>query len=168
MSQRKEDLTELLEHELYGARMMIERVPENQFDWKPHEKSFTLIGLASHVANLLYWMTTIAREDSFDVGANPNSASMPENRQELIDLFDANADQLYVALDNINDTDLGDNWQLMHGDNVLIDEPRISVFYKMGLNHLIHHRGQLSVYLRMLDVPVPPTYGPTADEQATF
>ncbi|TQE92951.1 MAG: hypothetical protein FKY71_18640, partial [Spiribacter salinus] len=91
-----------------------------------------------------------------------------EHRQALVDQFDANADALRAAVANISNTDLGDSWQLLHGGQTVIAEPRLSVFYKMGLNHLIHHRGQLSVYLRMVDAPVPSTYGPTADEQGSF
>jgi len=168
MPSKKEDLINLIAHELYGTRMMIERVPGDRFDWKPHEKSFSLGELATHIANLLFWMTTIVQEDSLDLAAQPAEATVPDSRQALIDLFDANADDLHVAVEGINETDLGEAWRLHYGKKTLMEEPRVAVFYKMGLHHMVHHRGQLSVYLRMLDVPVPPTYGPTADEQASF
>lgn len=168
MPSTKENLIDLLEHEVYGTRMMLERAPEDHFGWKPHETSFSLGELAAHIAQLLQLMTAVAREDAQDLADTPDTIPTPDTRQALIDMFDANADALHEAVERLSPADLDASWQLLHGDNVLIDEPRIVVFYKMGLNHLVHHRGQLSVYLRMLNVPVPPTYGPTADEQATF
>ncbi|NBB86238.1 MAG: hypothetical protein GVY12_08495 [Bacteroidetes bacterium] len=168
MSTKKDDLIALLDHELQGTRRMLERVPDDRFDWKPHEKSFSLGELAMHISNLLSWMTSIMREPSVDLGTTPDDPPVPARQQALLDHFDVNADDLRAAVSNIDNTDMGESWQLTQGGQPLIDEPRISVFYKMGLNHLIHHRGQLSVYLRMLDAPVPPTYGPTADERGPF
>ena len=168
MSSKKDDLIALLDHELQGTRRMLERVREDRFDWKPHEKSFSLGELAVHVSGLLSWMTMIMREPSVDLASAPKDPPVPGSRRALIDQFDANAADLRTAVANISNTDMGDSYQILHGNQTLVDEPRLSVFYKMGLNHLIHHRGQLSVYLRMVDAPVPPTYGPTADERGSF
>ena len=157
-----------LEYEIDTTRRMLERLPEEHFMWKPHEKSWSLGALAAHLANLLYWQTTILQHDEFDLAAVPTSGSIPETREELLQAFDEHAAVLSDVLDQTDDATLGYTWTLKRGDQVMFSRPKAAVLRTVGISHMVHHRGQLSVYLRMLDVPVPSSYGPTADEMAGF
>jgi uncharacterized damage-inducible protein DinB len=156
-----------LEHELRVSRTLLERVPEDKLDWKPHEKSFSLGSLAAHVANLPYWITATLQNDFFDLADVTHRAPVT-NRQELLELFDQTADEMRAALAAADDAELLRSWELRMGDKVLQTMPKMAVVRGMGISHFIHHRGQLSVYLRLLDVPLPPMYGPTADERPSF
>jgi uncharacterized damage-inducible protein DinB len=156
-----------LNHELNTTRKLLERVPEAHLDWKPHEKSMTLGGLALHVATIPYWLTRVLSADHFDLataGRNPP----PTSRQEILDAFEERVAAMRQLLDAADDAALTRTWQLRRGEQVLQTMPRVAVIRAMGINHMVHHRAQLSVYLRMLDVPLPPMYGPTADEQPNF
>lgn len=157
-----------LEREIDTTRGMLKRVPEEHFSWKPHEKSWSLGALASHLANLLYWQTAILQHDEFDLATVPSSGSIPESKSDLLQTFEKNAATLINVLDQTDETALGRTWQLKRGDQVMFSMPKAAVLRQIGISHMIHHRGQLSVYLRLLDVPVPPSYGPTADEKSTF
>ncbi|HEX6042417.1 DinB family protein [Longimicrobium sp.] len=156
-----------LEQELRVSRSLLERVPEDRLDFKPHEKSFSLGSLATHIANLPYWITATLQSDSFDL-SNVSHREPAANRQELLKLFDDTAADMRAALDAASDADLLRTWELRMGDRVLQRMPKLGVIRGMGISHFIHHRGQLSVYLRLLDVPLPPMYGPTADERPSF
>lgn len=156
-----------LNHELNTTRKLLERVPEAHLEWKPHEKSMSLGGLALHVATIPFWLTRVLSADHFDiatVGRNPPPTSL----QEILDAFEERVAAMRQALDAADDAALTQPWQLRRGEQVLQTMPRVAVIRAMGINHMVHHRAQLSVYLRMLDVPLPPMYGPTADEQPTF
>lgn len=154
-----------LEHELAVTRRLLERVPGDKLDWKPHEKSFSLGQLAQHVAQLSFWITHSLAVDFFDVAAPFPRAEPAKSTQELLDIFDAKTAEMRQALDAADDALLMRPWHMRSGEQVLQTMPTISVLRTVGLNHIIHHRGQLSVYLRLLDVPLPMMYGPTADER---
>ena len=156
-----------LNHELGTTRKLLERVPEAHLDWKPHQKSMTLGGLALHVATIPYWLIRVLTADSFDIatiGRNPP----PTTVKEILDAFEERVSAMRQALDAADDSALTQPWQLRRGEQVLQTMPRVAVIRAMGINHMVHHRAQLSVYLRLLDVPLPPMYGPTADEQPNF
>jgi uncharacterized damage-inducible protein DinB len=156
-----------LNHELGVTRKLLERVPQAHLDWKPHEKSMTLGGLALHVATIPYWLIRILEADSFDL-ATATRNPPPTTVQEILDAFEDRVATMLRALDAADDAALTRTWQLRRGDQVLQTMPKLAVIRAMGISHMIHHRAQLSVYLRMLDVPLPPMYGPTADEQPNF
>jgi len=153
-----------LEHELATTRRVLERVPEEHFGWKPHEKSYSLGDLATHLANLVYWQTTMLRQDHFDVASTPQRRERAASREALLEEFDRHVQALRDALAGLDDAALAAPWSLRRGEQVLLQGPRVGMVRSMGISHMVHHRGQLSVYLRLLGVPVPPIYGPTADE----
>ncbi len=156
-----------LNHELGLTRKLLERVPDAHLDWKPHEKSMTLGGLALHVATIPYWVSRVLEADFFDLaGATRNPP--PASRQEILDAFEDRVANMRQALDAADDASLTVPWQLRRGEQVLQTMPRLAVIRTMGISHLIHHRAQLGVYLRMLNVPLPAMYGPSADEAPTF
>ncbi|HKQ99301.1 MAG TPA: DinB family protein [Pyrinomonadaceae bacterium] len=152
-----------LEQEAATTRKMLERVPENLFDWKPHEKSMALGQLAAHVANLFgTWFQASLSRDEFDLAES--KAFRPESVAELLSAFDHNVADASELLQAQSDERMFETWTLRRGEQTLFRIPRWAVLRSMVFNHIIHHRGQLSVYLRLRDVPLPPVYGPTADE----
>jgi uncharacterized damage-inducible protein DinB len=154
-----------LKHELSSTRRMLESLPEEHLSWKPHPKSMSLGGLAQHLANLPYWQLLILRDSEMDLAAAPPPLSEPRNRDEVLERFTQNAAELREALEQVTDAALMEMWTLRRGDQVILAQPRVAVLRGMGLSHMIHHRGQLSVYLRLLEVDVPGMYGPSADER---
>lgn len=156
-----------LDQEMAGTRKTLERIPEDKFDFSPHPKSFTMIRLATHIANMVGWGKDTLTSDSFDVapvGGEPYKEEVPASLAELLEKFDKNLVAFREALANASDESLMANWSLLAGGNPIFTMPRIACIRGMILNHLIHHRAQLTVYLRMNDVPVPALYGPSADE----
>lgn len=155
------------DQEMAGTRKTLERLPADKFDFRPHEKSFSMIGLATHIANMLGWGATTIKEASFDVapvGAPPYKEEPAKSVAELLEKFDKGAAEFRAALAEASDEQMMQNWSLLAGGNALFTMPRVAVLRGMIMNHIIHHRAQLTVYLRMNDVPVPPLYGPSADE----
>lgn len=153
-----------LQHEATSTKKMLEKVPADKFDWKPHDKSMSLGKLAAHVANIPNWLTLALTTDEFDfakAGYKEDTAATP---QELLAVFDNKYQQALQALQNASDEALRTSWTFRSGDHVIFTLPRIAAIRTLAMNHLLHHRGQLSVYLRLLDVPVPGMYGPSADE----
>jgi uncharacterized damage-inducible protein DinB len=152
-----------LDRELAVTRKLLERVPDRQFAWKPHPKSFTLGQLASHVAELPQWgvMTITQSELNLDGSGGPTA---PASHAALLAAFDEHAAAFRKNLTGRTDAELLAPWTLKHMGKPLFSMPRVSVLRSFVMNHLIHHRGQLSVYLRQLDVPLPSIYGPSADE----
>ena len=152
-----------LDHEMSRTRRVVERAPEDRFDWKPHPKSFSLGALASHVANLPAWGVDVLTKTEYDVtAAQPPTA--PASKAALLTTFDDNVAATRSALAGKTDEELQVMWSLTRGGTAIFSMPRVSVLRSFVLSHMIHHRGQLSVYLRLLDVPVPSIYGPSADE----
>ena len=155
------------DHEMATTRRLLERVPEAEFAWKPHDKSMALGQLAGHVANLPQWCSLMLDATVFDLDSMPSDPrpKLPESRAALVAEFDAKVGRAREQLARTTDPDLMTPWTLKKGGHEIFTLPRVSAIRSFVMNHLIHHRGQLSVYLRLRDVPVPPIYGPTADEQ---
>ena len=152
------------DRELAATRRMLARVPDAHFDWRPHEKSMSLGELASHIVDLLWWQIVTLEWDGIDTAKSwPRTAA--KSQAELLATFDEKAAALRTTLANTTEADLADPWKLSYGSNTIFIEPKADLLRVYGLSHVAHHRGQLTVYLRMLDVPLPPSYGPTADEQ---
>ncbi len=153
-----------LQMEAASSRKMIERVPEKSFDWKPHEKSMTLGRLAYHISENPQWVSAIVNKDEIDFAANDYVPKEAKTSAELLKVFDESIAGAVECLKNASDEKLMGNWTMRNGEQIFFTLPKIAVLRSFILSHSIHHRGQLSVYLRMLDVPLPQIYGPTADE----
>lgn len=151
-------------HESVSTRKMLERLPEDKFSWKPHEKSMSLGRLATHIAEIPEWAQTIVNDESFDMAAVDHKPKEFSSRQEILDCFDENVESFKEILSGQSDGHLFTNWKLLQGEDVAVEMPRVACLRGFVLSHLIHHRGQLSVYLRENDVPLPAIYGPSADE----
>jgi uncharacterized damage-inducible protein DinB len=155
-----------LQFETVSARKMLERIPNDKFDWKPHEKSMTIGRLGTHIAELLGFLTKILTTENFNLGVDyvPVHAA---NTEDLLKSFDEKLAGAIAQLEKTSDEALMNvTWTARMGDHVVASIPRIAAVRGFALSHFIHHRGQLSVYLRMLDIPVPSVYGPSADEMA--
>ena len=149
------------QHEMATTRRLLDRVPGDRGTWKPHPKSFALGHLAQLVATMPGWITMTLRRTEIDISASPGYSF--EKTDTLLAQFDRNVAEARTALESTSDEDFQVSWSLKYGDRVLDTRPRAAAV-RWHLSHLIHHRGQLSVYLRLIDVPVPSIYGPTADE----
>ncbi|HWH52939.1 MAG TPA: DinB family protein [Gemmatimonadaceae bacterium] len=155
-----------LDHEMRTTRSLLERVPFDNPVWKPHAKSTSLGDLASHVVNLAGYGVRVATEPEINfapAGGAPYAPKVYRDRNELLAAFDANAAKSRAAIAALPEQALGVPWSLKFGDHVIFTQPRGLVLRSFFMNHIIHHRGQLSVYLRLNDVPLPSIYGPTAD-----
>jgi uncharacterized damage-inducible protein DinB len=150
--------------EFANTRKMLERIPEASYDWKPHEKSMTLIRLATHLATLPGWLTMTINSTELDFAKTPYTPPKFETTQALVDAFDKEVKGAIDALKGASDETLMQPWTLRNGEHIIFTMSRAAVIRSMVINHFIHHRGQLSVFLRLLDVPVPGMYGPSADE----
>lgn len=153
-----------LKHEGTSTKRMLEKVPEEKFDWKPHEKSMSLGRLSSHVAELYGFMTSIVTMDEIDFAKGHYKAYFPKTSQELLELFKEKLDEVVQTLQETGDEEMQSPFTLRSGEHVIATLPRIVAIRSMAMNHIIHHRAQIAVYLRLLDVPVPGLYGPSADE----
>jgi uncharacterized damage-inducible protein DinB len=151
------------DHEMGTTRTLLERVPEDKFDWKPHPKSFTLGQLAQHVATIPMWGSVTIKQPGLDLGeTGPVPAA--NTRADLLAMFDKHAAETRAALAGVSDAEMMAPWSLKHHGQTIFTQPKAGVWRGFVMSHLIHHRAQLSVYLRMHDVPLPPMYGPSADE----
>jgi uncharacterized damage-inducible protein DinB len=155
---------EELKHEAASTKRMLERVPVDKFDWKPHEKSRTVGQLASHVAELPGFLNSILIMDELDFAKGDYKSYQTKTPEELMQLFQEKLDEVLQTLQNTSDDKMKANFTLRSGDHVIATVPRMIAVRSMALSHITHHRGQLSVYLRLLDIPVPGMYGPSADE----
>lgn len=162
----REMLLAEFDHEMAMTRLVLERVPESGLAWRPHEKSFTLAGLATHLAHLPHWGTRILEQPSYDL-ATASPARPPElpATSAVLDTFDRHVTEVRRALLGTSDAELAAPWSLKRGAQLVMSLPRVVAFRRFLLHHVIHHRGQLTVYLRLQNVPLPPLYGPTADER---
>ena len=154
------------DHEMTTTRKALERVPEDKLEWKPHARSFSLGALATHLANLPTWGTETLTRSEIDLPAVPQPASALTSKPDLIAAFDRNVAAARAAMTGKTDAELLAIWSLKRGGKTLFSMPKTAVLRSFVLSHIIHHRAQLGVYLRLLDGPVPATYGPTADEPA--
>jgi len=156
-------LTEL-SYESATARRLLERLPQQHFGWKPHEKSMTLARLATHVVEIPGWVASILDQDEFDVGAREYVPKDATSVPELLQMFEKNTSAVREAIARQTNERMMAPWRLKRKGQLIFEVPRIGMIRSMLLNHFIHHRGQLSVYIRLLNVPVPSIYGPSADE----
>ncbi len=150
------------DQEMASTRRLLERVPTEKGAWKPHAKSFSLGHLAQLVAWIPGWIPQTLRQTSLDLAGGEGYSLQPT--EALLAMFDKNVREARDALVSVVGSELTVPWSLKNGDRVLLTMPRAEVT-RMHLSHLVHHRGQLTVYLRLLDVPLPSIYGPTADEK---
>lgn len=149
------------DQEMATTRRLLERVPTDKGEWKPHPKSFALAHLAQLVATMPGWITTTIRQPSLDLAAGGGYSF--QATEALLAQFDKHVGEARAALAGVPDSAFAEPWSLRMGERVLSTLPR-GVVVRSHVNHLVHHRGQLTVYLRLLDVPLPSIYGPTADE----
>ena len=153
--------------EMANTRKTLERVPDEKLSWKPHQKSSSMIALAGHLANIPGWVIETIRKDSFDMcpgGKRFQPPPEPKNRQELLQTFDKNVADARAALASASDADLQKPWSFLNNGTVVFSMPKGACLRAWVMNHNIHHRAQLGVYLRLNDIPVPAIYGPSADE----
>lgn len=154
------------DYEMANTRKTLERVPDDKFDWKAHNKSFSMGSVASHLSNLPSWTSLIISQDEFDMAPAGQPAKTPpcHSRQEVLEVFDKNVAAARQSLESENDEHIFRNWKLLSGGHEVLSMPRVAVLRGFVMNHMIHHRAQLTVYLRLNDIPVPSLYGPSADE----
>jgi uncharacterized damage-inducible protein DinB len=151
------------DQEMKKTRKALERVPDDKFDWKPHQKSMTMGRLAGHIAELPAFSTAILTTEvlNFDRGDYKPTAVM--NRSEVLDLFDKNIAKAREAIAAATDDHMKESWHMIYQGKKMFEAPRTDAL-RSSINHLVHHRGQLTVYLRLNDIAVPSIYGPSADE----
>jgi len=154
-----------LKQEALSTRKMLERIPGEQFQWKPHEKSMPIIGLAKHIADMIGWADMTINHDELDFEKSDSTPKEFSDASELVAYFDENLSNALEILSSVSNETMMQPWRLRSGEKIFFEMPRMAVMRSMVMNHIIHHRGQLAVYLRLLDVPVPSIYGPSADEQ---
>jgi uncharacterized damage-inducible protein DinB len=162
-----ETLLPEFDQEMANTRKVLERVPDGKDDWKPHPKSSTFGALKAHIANMPDWAGLTMEADSFDYappGAPPYETPKFGSNKELLEAFDKSVAKARAALVAADDSKLLAPWSLMAGGKTVMTLPRIAVVRSFVMNHTIHHRAQLGVYLRLNDIPVPALYGPSADE----
>lgn len=156
------------DNEMAGTRKVIERVPDAKLAWKIHDKSNTIGWVASHLANLPSWATMTIETDSLDVmpkDGEPFKEPSLESIDEIVAAFDQNVARARKLLESVSDEELHKPWSLLKTGETIFTMPKIAVLRTWVMNHIIHHRAHLCVYLRVNDIPVPALYGPSADEQ---
>jgi uncharacterized damage-inducible protein DinB len=162
-----ETLLPEFDQEMASTRKVLERIPDEKLDWQPHPKSHTIGWNANHVADILNWLVMVLSTPSMDVapvGGEPYAIPKLGSRREILELFDRNVEAARKAISEAKDVDMGSPWLLSRAGHPIFTRPRSAVVRGMILNHLIHHRAHLIVYLRLNDIPVPGMYGPSGDE----
>jgi uncharacterized damage-inducible protein DinB len=149
--------------EMANTRRTLERVPTDKFSWQPHSKSFTMGKLATHLATLPTWTGVTLTTSELDL-AVPFNQLKPATTEELLAVFDQNVAEARTILAGATDEVFFQTWTLKNGEQVIFSMPKVAVLRGFVFNHLVHHRGQMTVYLRLNDIPVPALYGPSADE----
>ena len=152
------------DQEMASTRKMLVCVPDDKFSWKPHDKSMPLGRLASHVAEMPGWVIPTMQQDKLEIspGEKPFSA---ENTAALLQRFDENVAAARPLIEGVDDEVMAKEWSLIYGGHKVFSAPKSGVLRGMIMNHMVHHRGQVSVYLRLLDIAIPGMYGPSADEK---
>lgn len=161
----KELLIAEVKRESQSTRKILECVPEGRNDWKPHEKSFPLDRLAAHVAELPQWLNFITERAELDTIATPLERHVFANTTALLEFFDTTNAAGLAALEKTTEEQLAETWTFRAGERIITQSSRYNAIRSWMFNHQYHHRGQLSVYLRLLDIPIPGMYGPSADDR---
>jgi uncharacterized damage-inducible protein DinB len=160
-----ESLLPEFDREMGITRRLLERVPDGVFAWKPHEKSMTLGRLAEHLAELPQWCTMTLTRDGIDMSVGrPPGYQPPATRDAVLAMFETNTAEARATLRGKTDGELVAPWTLSAQGKEIFTMPKVAVLRNFVMNHMVHHRGQLSVYLRLHNVPIPSMYGPSADE----
>jgi uncharacterized damage-inducible protein DinB len=157
-----------LTQEAKTTRTVLERVPTEKFDYKPHEKSMTFSRLATHVAEMVDWVSVTCNTSELDFAAGDYTPFEAKDNAELLEYFDKNVANAIESLKKTSDEAMMETWTMKNGEQIYFAMPKIQTLRGMVFNHILHHRGQLSVYLRLNDIPVPSIYGPSADEGQIF
>lgn len=152
-----------LEQEAISTRRLLATVPAERLSWAPHERSFTLGQQAHHIAAIPGGMAARIQADTFDI-ADRSGDDQPDSVEAVLQTFDEGLASALETLGNLSEADLDASWKLLRDGECLMELPRAAAFRSFLFNHLYHHRGQLVVYLRLLDLPLPSVYGPSADE----
>lgn len=150
-------------HEAQVTRKTLERVPFEKKEWSPHEKSYTLLQLAAHLAEIPGWTGVTVNQEVFEMDGS-YEPYVPETVDDLLEHFDQNVAKAREALEGASSETLMEDWAMKQDGEVIMQMPKAAVLRSFVFNHMVHHRAQLGVYLRLLDIPVPATYGPSADE----
>ena len=154
------------DQEAATTRRVLERIPDDKFSFKPHPKSMDMASLATHLCELTNWTPETISKDSIDLASyDPSQRKIAASRAELLEMFDKSVASARAALATAEDAQLMQPWSLKSGEQTFFTMPKVAVLRTFVFNHSVHHRGQLSVYLRLNDIPVPAMYGPSADEQ---
>src|ERR1700739_3209108 len=161
----KEGLIMELQHEAASTKKTLEKVPVESFSWKPHEKSMSIGRLATHIAEIPVWIPRIMEFEDYDFGAHPFKPHVASSSEELISIFNEKINAAVESLKNAPMEEFDKIWTVRQGDKIFYQLPKKLAVRGWAYSHLYHHRGQLTVYLRLLDVPVPGMYGPSADER---
>lgn len=160
----RQALTKEIQHEGGQTKKMLERIPMDQFTWKPHEKSREIGPLAIHIAQTPAWTSRILAAADFDMLTFKRVTPEIKSASDLVNISESNIQKAVEDLQKATDDDMMQMWTFKRGDQVIFSLPRAAAIRALAMNHLIHHRGQLSVYLRLLNIPVPGMYGASADE----
>ncbi|UAY53407.1 DinB family protein [Ferruginibacter albus] len=160
----KDGLLAEIKHEAASTKKILEKVPVEHLSWKPHEKSMTLGRLASHVAEIPRWVSNIIRADEYNFQTQPMKRNDAQSKEELLTLFEETLNKAVADIEAVDNEELFKTWTVKNGEHTVFQLAKIGSLRGWAYNHLYHHRGQLSVYLRLLDIPVPGMYGPSADE----
>ena len=161
----KDALISELKLESVSTGKMLERVPLENAEWKPHEKSYTLGRLATHVAEIPHWISRIITIDDWDFASRGFSRQVAQSKEELMSIFHQKLNSAIEDLGTMHDEDFNKIWVVRNGEQMRRELTKTVAIRGWGFSHMVHHRGQLSVYLRLLDIPVPGMYGPSADER---
>lgn len=152
-----------LDQESLVTRKMLQRIPDDKYDWQPHPKSMTIRQLSTHIAELPTWFTMAITTEGLDFATSPYAPQKVDNTAALMELFEASLQNGHTELKEENETKLDEIWTLRNGDEIYSATSKAEVL-RMAMNQITHHRAQMGVYLRLLDIPIPGSYGPSADE----
>lgn len=153
-----------LQYEIISTRKMLERIPSDKLQWKPHEKSMTMERIAGHIVEMIGWTKETLTQSELNFATMPYTPTDYKDAAEMVADLDKNIAAAVEILTNCSNETMAENWTMRNGEEIYFTMPKAAVMRSFVMNHIIHHRGQLAVYLRLLDIPVPSIYGPSADE----
>jgi len=162
-----QSLLKEMDKEAATTRKMLQRVPDNKYDWKPHEKSMTIEQLSTHIAELPTWVSMVLTTSELDFASSPYEPKNIKKTSDLLRLFEESLADGRAHLAKATEKDLEPNWTLRNGDRIYDVSPKVEVI-RMTYCQIVHHRAQLGVYLRLLNIPIPGSYGPSADEMKEY